>query len=60
MLTICCVMPLLDLPGRPGQWPLGFPLLDLPGVQVNGPWVSLRAHFWPQGGDEAKNSVLSD
>ena len=26
-----CVISSLDLPGRLGQWPLGFPLLDLPG-----------------------------
>ena len=24
-------------------------------VQVNGPWVSLRAHFWTQGGAEEES-----
>ena len=45
------MIPLLDFPGRQGQWPLGFPLLDFPGVQVNGPWVSLRAQYGGQGGE---------
>jgi len=31
---------LLDLPGRLGQWPLGFPCWTFLGIaQVNGPWV---------------------
>ena len=45
------MIPLLDFPGRQGQWPLGFPLLDFPGVQVNGPWVSLRTQFGGYGGE---------
>ena len=27
------MIPLLDFPGRLGQWPLGLPLLDFPGVR---------------------------
>ena len=48
------MIPLLDFPGRLGQWPLGLPLLDFPGVQVNGPWVSQRA----QGGADKEEEEV--
>ena len=53
------MIPLLDLPGRPGQWPLGFPLLDLPGRLGQWPLGFTKRSIWAKGGADFEGFVVA-